>query len=107
MPTTETTPTETPQRDVTKSTLPPQTYGEMAEELLARFPGVDRAELLKEMTAHYFRVRRWGNKREERAACDFLNDVQEYAVLQLKRAEKAKASLDTASEVKPRSDAGQ
>lgn len=78
--------------DFTKSTLPKQTFGEMAEELLARFPGVDRAQLLKEMTGHCFRLMRWGNKREERAACDFLNDVQEYAVLQLKRAETAKAN---------------
>ena len=48
----------------------------MAEDLLARFPGMDRAELLKKMVAGCFFDMRFGNKREERAACDFLNEVQ-------------------------------
>ena len=63
--------------DVTKSTLPKnKDWGEMAEDLLARFPCVDRAELLKKMVAGCFFDMRFGNKREERAACDFLNEVQ-------------------------------
>ena len=63
--------------DVTKSTLPKnKDWGDMAEDLLARFPGVDRAELLKKMVAGCFFDMRYGNKQEERAACNFLNEVQ-------------------------------
>ena len=71
--------------DVTKSTLPKnKDWGEMAEDLLARFPCVDRAELLKKMVAGCFFDMRFGNKREERAACDLLNLIQAEAVKQLK-----------------------
>ena len=62
--------------DIIKSTLPAKEWSELAEDLLSRFPGVDRAELLKRMVAHYFFDMKYGNKREERAACDFLNEVQ-------------------------------
>ena len=62
--------------DMIKSNLPPKQNHELAEDLLNRFPGVDRAELLKEMVSLYFFNMRHGNKREERAACDFLNDLQ-------------------------------
>ena len=63
--------------DVTKDTLPKnKDWSDMAEDLLARFPGVDRAELLKKVVAGCFFSMRFGNKREERAACDFLNEVQ-------------------------------
>ncbi len=63
--------------------LPKKENWELAEELLARFPGVDRAQLLKDMVSLAFYHRRWGNKREERAACDFLNDLQETALRNL------------------------
>lgn len=65
--------------DVMKSTLPRKENHELAEELLARFPGVDRAALLKQMVAGAFFEMKFGNKREERAACDFLNEVQREA----------------------------
>lgn len=66
--------------DVTKSTLPSKEWHELAEDLLARFPGVDRGALLKDVIAHCFLDMKFGNKREERAACDFLNMVQRYAI---------------------------
>lgn len=66
--------------DVIKSALPKKTNHELAEDLLARFPGTDRAELLKDMVALCFYWMRWGNKREERRACDFLNEVQRIAI---------------------------
>lgn len=62
------------------------TFRDHAEELLARFPGVDLAEVLIRVTACYQMDFRYGNKREERAACDFLNLVQEKAVQQIKEA---------------------
>jgi hypothetical protein len=65
--------------DVITSTLPPKENHELAEELLARFP-VDRAELLTDMVSLCFYWMRWGNKREERAACDFLNELQRIAI---------------------------
>lgn len=68
-----------PVMDVIKSALPPKENHELAEELLAQFPGVDRAELLKDMVSLCFYWMRWGNKREERQACDFLNEVQRIA----------------------------
>lgn len=74
--------------DVIKSELPPKENHELAEDLLARFPDVDRAALLKDMVALCFYWMRWGNKQEERAACDFLNEVQ------LKAAKRAKAAND-------------
>jgi hypothetical protein len=67
-------------RDVTKSDLPRKEWHELAEDLLARFPRVDRADLLKDMVAYYFVELKHGNKREERAACDFLNAVQRIAI---------------------------
>lgn len=63
-----------------------KTFNDHAEELLANFPGIDRAELLKTIVALTIMDMRYGNKREERAACDLLNLVQEEAVTQLKRA---------------------
>lgn len=65
--------------DMIKSNLPSKTWGDHAEDLLSNFPGVDRAELLKGMVAHYFFELKYGNKREEKAACDFLNEVQKQA----------------------------
>lgn len=62
------------------SQLPPKENHELAEELLAKFPGVDRAGLLKDMTTMCFYWLRWGNKREERQACDFLNELQRIAI---------------------------
>lgn len=53
---------------------------ELAEELLARFPDMDRAELLKDVVALCFYWMRWGNKREEKQACDFLNELQRMAI---------------------------
>lgn len=66
--------------DATKSTLPKKEWRDLAEDLLAQFPGADRAELLKDVVAHCFFEMKYGNKREERAACDFLNEVQRIAV---------------------------
>jgi hypothetical protein len=78
-------------RDVTKDSLPRKEWHDLAEDLLARFPGVDRAELLKDMVAHYFLEMKHGNKREERAACDFLNEVQKQAIRNAKKAPNASA----------------
>ena len=68
--------------DVTRSTLPVTglTYLDHAEALIAKFPGVDRKELLNQITASYLMDFKYGNKREERAACDFLNLLQEEAI---------------------------
>jgi hypothetical protein len=63
--------------------MPPsgaKTFGAQAEELLGKFPDVDRAELLATITALYLMDFRYGNKREERAACDFLNLLQAEAI---------------------------
>ena len=77
--------------DVTRDTLPRKEWHELADDLLARFPGVDHSSLLKDMIAHYFFEMRYGNKREERAACDFLNDVQRYALLAASAASRTPA----------------
>jgi hypothetical protein len=61
-----------------------KTFNDHAEEMLAHFAGIDRAELLKTIVALTIMDMRYGNKREERAACDLLNLVQEEAVKQLK-----------------------
>ena len=66
--------------------LPVQTWQDSAEDLLEHFPGVDRAELLRDLMARAFLDLRYGNKREERAACDLLNTVQELAIRNLKAA---------------------
>ena len=69
--------------DVTRSTVPPsnaKTFFGQAEEMLARFPGVNHSELLAQLTASYLMDFRYGNKREERAACDFLNLLQVEAI---------------------------
>lgn len=73
--------------DVVKHTLQPKENWELAEELLAKFPNVDRAELLKDMLGQCFYWMRWGNKREERQACDFLNEVQRIAIRKSKKHE--------------------
>lgn len=68
--------------DITRSTIPPSkamTFLAQSEELLAKFPGVDRSDLLRSMTALYLMDFKYGNKREERAACDFLNLLQHEA----------------------------
>lgn len=57
-----------------------KTYWDHAEELIAKFPGVDRNKLLVQLTASYLRDFKYGNKREERAACDFLNLLQAEAI---------------------------
>lgn len=56
------------------------TFRDHAEELLAKFPGVDRGELLAHLTASYLMDFKYGNKREECAACDFLNLLQAEAI---------------------------
>ena len=61
-----------------------RTFNDHAEEMLAHFAGIDRAELLKTIVALTIMDMRYGNKREERAACDLLNLVQSEAVKQLK-----------------------
>lgn len=78
--------------DVTRSTMPPSkavTWLDHAEELLARFKDVDRAELLRHVTASYLMDFKYGNKREEREACNFLNLLQEEAIELLARRKKA------------------
>ena len=73
-------------------------FGDYAEELLANFAGIDRAELLKTIVALTIMDMRYGNKREERAACDLLNLVQAEAVKQLKaHAEPANGELSDAA----------
>jgi hypothetical protein len=67
-------------QDITRSTLPKKEFHELAEELLNRFPRADRAILLKDLTARYFLDMKYGCKREERAACEFLNLLQRSAV---------------------------
>lgn len=66
-----------------------KTFNDHAEDLLARFPGTDRAKLLKTVVALALMDTRYGNKREERAACDLLNLVQAEAVKQLNEAKPA------------------
>lgn len=61
-----------------------KTFADHAEELLAHFAGIDRADLLKTIVALTIMDMRYGNKREERAACDLLNLIQAEAVKQLK-----------------------
>jgi hypothetical protein len=53
-----------------------KTFLDHAGDLLDRFPGVNRSELLKQITGSYLMDFKYGNKREERAACDFLNLLQ-------------------------------
>jgi hypothetical protein len=65
-----------------------KTFGAHAEDLLAHFAGIDRAELLKTIVALTIMEMCYGNKREERAACDLLNLVQEEALKQMQ--ERAK-----------------
>lgn len=74
--------------DIIKSSLPKKENHELAEDLLSRFPNVDRAALLKDMVAWCFYEMRWGNKREERAACDFLNQIQASAANQINKQTK-------------------
>ena len=57
-----------------------KTFLDHADELLDRHRGVDRAELLRSVTALYLMDFRYGNKREERAACDFINLLQAEAI---------------------------
>jgi len=61
-----------------------KTFHEHAEEMLAHFAGLDRADLLKTIVALTIMDMRYGNKRQERAACDLLNLIQEQAIKQLK-----------------------
>ncbi len=82
-----------PERDVTKSTLPKKDWQQLAEDLLSQFPGVDRAELLKDLVAGCFFEMKYGNKREERAACDCLNEVQRLAIRNLQAAKTTNAKL--------------
>ena len=61
-------------------TEPKKENWELAEDLLSRFPGVDRAALLKGVVSLCFYWMRWGNKREERQGCDLLNELQRIAI---------------------------
>jgi hypothetical protein len=66
--------------DVTKSQLPvSKTFLEMADDLLGRFPQTNKEHLLRLMVSWAFFNMRFGNKREERAACEFLNELQDSA----------------------------
>lgn len=66
--------------DITRSDLPRKEWRELAKELLARFPGVNWGDVIEDLVAHSFLEMKHGNKREEVAACDFLNLVQVYAI---------------------------
>ena len=71
--------------EVTKHMLPEKaTVGQLADDLIARFPGVDHSKWLREMAARAFAEALYGNKRRERAACDWLNSLQHAGVM-LKR----------------------
>jgi hypothetical protein len=48
--------------------------------MLARFPDVNHTELLTQLMASYLMDFKYGNKREERAACEFLNLLQVEAI---------------------------
>lgn len=63
--------------DMTKSTLPNKSTRDLADELMDRFPDVNPKAWLREMIGHYFFKMKHGNKREERAACEFLNVLQQ------------------------------
>ena len=63
-----------------------RTYGDDADDLLNQFPGVDKSDLLNTIVALTLMERKYGNKREERAACDLLNLVQAEAIKQLAKA---------------------
>ena len=69
-----------------------KTFNDHAEEMLAHFAGLDRAKLLRTIVALAIMDMRYGNKREERVACDLLNLMQAEAVKQLK------ASAESANE---------
>ena len=74
--------------EVTKHMLPEKaTAGQLADDLIARFPGVDHSKWLREMTARAFTEMRYGNKRQERAACDWLNALQLAGVMLKRRME--------------------
>jgi len=45
---------------------------------------VDRAQLLEDFVTSCFHDMRWGNKREERQACDSLNEISRLAVQNIK-----------------------
>ena len=64
-----------------------------AEELLSKFPSVDRSELLTTLTALYLMDFKYGNKRAERAACDFLNLLQTESIKQIQEQHKAAAKV--------------
>lgn len=57
-----------------------KTWYDHAAEILARFPGVNHTELLTHLTASYLMDFKYGNKREEREACNFLNLLQVEAI---------------------------
>ena len=65
---------------MTKNDIPRKENHELAEDLLARFPGADRAAILKSIVGWCFFQLKYGNKREEKAACDLLNEVQHIAI---------------------------
>lgn len=67
--------------DITRSTMPTssKTFLDHADELLAKLPA-DRGEILRRVTAMYLMDFKYGNKREERSACDFLNLIQAEAL---------------------------
>jgi hypothetical protein len=70
--------------------------------MLAHFAGIDRADLLKTIVALTIMDMRYGNKREERAACDLLNLVQSEAVKQLKAsaADRREDGMNDARDIK-------
>lgn len=72
--------------DMIPSSLPKKENHELADDFLAQFPGVDLAELMKDTISHCFFDMRWGNKREERAACDMLNEITRMALRNIEKA---------------------
>ena len=70
--------------------------------MLAHFAGIDRAELLKTIVALTIMDMRYGNKREERAACDLLNLIQAETVKQLKASAEPANDPDQRPDEKPK-----
>jgi len=76
-------------QDMTRWMLPDKSATQLAQDLLGKYPDADRALLLELMTSNAFFAMRFGNKREERAACEYLNLLQAKAA-HLSRANQKK-----------------
>jgi hypothetical protein len=57
-----------------------RTFLDDAKDLIGRLPHKDDSELLRQLTGSYLMDYEYGNKREQRVACDFLNLLQSEAI---------------------------